>query len=161
MENLSDNDCLILVYDQVSHRLIFLIGAALVHQLVPVRQVASPVLAILDHLQVLCAHTDGGFFAFAGCLPEPDIVEQLVHVGVEALLPFAGAPDLDNKLAAPIVCETPAYYVVGTCGNGGWAADANAENEAYKMADNGDGTYSLKVSFTDTTWSRIRMNSTT
>lgn len=55
----------------------------------------------------------------------------------------------DNKLAAPIVCETPAYYVVGTCGNGGWAADANAENEAYKMANNGDGTYSLKVSFTD------------
>ena len=55
----------------------------------------------------------------------------------------------DNRLAAPIVCETPAYYVVGTCGNGGWAADANAENEAYKMADNGDGTYSLKVNFTD------------
>ena len=55
----------------------------------------------------------------------------------------------DNKLAAPIVCETPAYYVVGTCGNGGWAAEANAENEAYKRADNGDGTYSLKVSFTD------------
>ena len=116
MENLPDDDRLILVYDQVSNRLIFLIGAALVHQLVPVRQVTSPVLAVLDHLQVLGAHTDGGFFAFAGCLPEPDVVEQLVHVGVEALLPLAGAPDLDALLNKPLHNErrlilTPAQAV--------------------------------------------------
>ncbi len=55
----------------------------------------------------------------------------------------------DNTLAAPIVVGKPAYYVVGTCGNGGWAADAIETNEAYKMVANEDGTYSLKVTFTD------------
>ena len=55
----------------------------------------------------------------------------------------------DNKLAAPIVVGEPAYYVVGTCGNGGWAADAIQTNEAYKMVAGEDGTYSLKVTFTD------------
>jgi len=55
----------------------------------------------------------------------------------------------DNKLAAPIVVGEPAYYVVGTCGNGGWAADATQTNEAYKMVAGKDGTYSLKVTFTD------------
>lgn len=55
----------------------------------------------------------------------------------------------DNKLAAPIVVGEPAYYVVGTCGNGGWAADATQTNEAYKMVAGEDGTYSLKVTFTD------------
>ncbi len=55
----------------------------------------------------------------------------------------------DNKLAEPIVVETPAYYVVGTCGNGGWAADAKAENEAYKLTAQDDGTYALNVTFTE------------
>lgn len=55
----------------------------------------------------------------------------------------------DNRLAEPIVVGTPAYYVVGTCGNKGWAADVNAENTAYVMTAKDDGTYELKVSFTD------------
>lgn len=45
--------------------------------------------------------------------------------------------------------EEPAYYVVGTCGNAGWAADANAENTAYKMQAQDDGTYKLDVTFTE------------
>lgn len=53
-----------------------------------------------------------------------------------------------TQLAAPIVAEAPAYYVVGTCGNGGWASDANAENTAYKMTEQ-DGKYVLEVTFTD------------
>lgn len=55
----------------------------------------------------------------------------------------------DNKLAEPIVVGEPAYYVVGTCGNKGWAADANADNTAYCMQAQDDGTYSLTVSFTE------------
>ncbi len=54
----------------------------------------------------------------------------------------------DNKLVA-ITLGTPAYYVVGTCGNGGWGADANADNTAYQMTAKEDGTYELKVTFTD------------
>ena len=37
------------------------------------------------------------------------------------------------QLKGDIVAAEPAYYVVGTCGNAGWAADANADNTAYKM----------------------------
>ena len=55
-----------------------------------------------------------------------------------------GAPVLKGD----IVAETPAYYVVGTCGNGGWAADANAENTKYRMTEK-DGKYVLDVEFTE------------
>ncbi len=52
------------------------------------------------------------------------------------------------QLKGEIVAAAPAYYVVGTCGNAGWAADANAENTAYKMEEK-DGKYVLTVTFTD------------
>ena len=44
---------------------------------------------------------------------------------------------------------TPAYYVVGTCGNKGWGGDAIETNEAYQLKANEDGTYSLDVTFTE------------
>ncbi len=44
---------------------------------------------------------------------------------------------------------TPAYYVVGTCGAKGWAADAKDENEAFKLVEQADGTFALDVTFTD------------
>lgn len=52
------------------------------------------------------------------------------------------------QLKGEIIAEAPAYYVVGTCGNAGWAADANAENTAYKMTEQ-DGKYVLTVTFTE------------
>ena len=58
------------------------------------------------------------------------------------------AADGTTQLKGDIVAETPAYYVVGTCGNQCWAADANAENTAYVMTEQ-DGKYVLSVSFTE------------
>lgn len=57
---------------------------------------------------------------------------------------------IDGKpvLKGEIVAEEPAYYVVGTCGNAGWAADVNADNTAYRMTEQ-DGKYVLEVTFTD------------
>lgn len=55
----------------------------------------------------------------------------------------------DNKLVS-INFGAPAYYVVGTCGNGAWGADAVDTNTAYMMTANEDGTYSLTVTFTET-----------
>lgn len=52
------------------------------------------------------------------------------------------------QLKGEIIAQEPAYYVVGTCGNAGWAADVNASNTAYKMAEQ-DGKYVLDVTFTD------------
>lgn len=51
-------------------------------------------------------------------------------------------------LKGEIIAEEPAYYVVGTCGNAGWAADANAGNTAYKMTEQ-NGKYVLNVTFTE------------
>ncbi len=53
------------------------------------------------------------------------------------------------QLKGEIIAAGPAYYVVGTCGNAGWAADVNAENTAYRMAEQ-DGKYVLNVTFTET-----------
>lgn len=57
---------------------------------------------------------------------------------------------VDGKpvLKGDIVAETPAYYVVGTCGSAGWAADVNAGNTAYQMTEQ-DGKYALTVTFTE------------
>lgn len=52
------------------------------------------------------------------------------------------------QLKGEILAEEPGYYVVGTCGNAGWAADANAGNTAYKMAEQ-DGKYVLTATFTE------------
>ncbi len=52
------------------------------------------------------------------------------------------------QLKGEILAAEPAYYVVGTCGNAGWAADANADNTAYKMTEK-DGKFVLDVTFTD------------
>lgn len=52
------------------------------------------------------------------------------------------------QLKGDIIAAAPAYYVVGTCGNAGWAADVNAENTAYKMEEK-DGKYVLSTTFTD------------
>lgn len=57
---------------------------------------------------------------------------------------------VDGKpvLKGEIVAAEPAYYVVGTCGNAGWAADVNSENTAYQMTEQ-DGKYVLNVTFTE------------
>ena len=52
------------------------------------------------------------------------------------------------QLKGEIVAAEPAYYVVGTCGNAGWAADVNAGNTAYQMTEQ-DGKYVLSVTFTE------------
>lgn len=50
------------------------------------------------------------------------------------------------QLKGEIVAEEPAYYLVGTCYNVGWAADATAENAAHRFTEQ-DGVYTLSVSF--------------
>ncbi len=57
---------------------------------------------------------------------------------------------VDGKptLKGEIVAEKPEYYVVGTCGNAGWAADVKSDNTAYRMEEK-DGKYVLKAEFKD------------
>lgn len=51
------------------------------------------------------------------------------------------------RLVGDIVLEKLYYYVVGTCGNGGWDADATASNINYQMIHEG-GKYVLDAAFT-------------
>ena len=71
-------------------------------QLVAVRNMASPVLTFLHHLGMLGFHTDGSLFAFTRCLPETDVVQELVDVVIEALFTFTGAPNLNALLNKPL-----------------------------------------------------------
>ena len=43
-----------------------------------------------------------GFFTFTGRLPEPDVVEQLVHMVVKSLFALFDAPDLDAVFHKPL-----------------------------------------------------------
>ena len=52
------------------------------------------------------------------------------------------------QLKGDIIAEKPGYYVVGTCGNAGWAADVHSGNTVYRMTEQ-DGKYVLSVTFTE------------
>lgn len=57
---------------------------------------------------------------------------------------------IENNVAtvSQFVVEQPHYYVVGTVGAQGWAADCVLGNEKYQMKAQEDGTYALTVEFT-------------
>ncbi len=50
--------------------------------------------------------------------------------------------------APNVQLEEIGYYVVGTCGDGGWEKDVTATNEKYRMTLDG-GVYTIDVSFGD------------
>lgn len=102
IKDFPDNLGLIFIDHQIPHRLILFVGAALMLQLVTIWEVSSPVLAFLHHLTVLGLNMDGRLFAFAGCLPEADVVQQFVYMIIEPLLAFPGTPDLDALLDKPL-----------------------------------------------------------
>ena len=51
---------------------------------------------------MLSLYTNGGFLAFPRCLPESNVVQQLVYMGVKALFALSGAPDFDALLGKPL-----------------------------------------------------------
>ena len=102
MKYLPDNGCLVFIYHKVSHRLVLFVGSPLKLQAIAIRDEATTILSFLNHLGVLSAHADGGFLAFPGSLPEADIIQQLVNMGVESLLTFPGAPYFNTLLDKPL-----------------------------------------------------------
>ena len=54
---------------------------------------------------MFCADADRGLLAFAGSLPEADIVQQFVNVRIEPLFSLAGGPDLNALLHEPLYYE--------------------------------------------------------
>lgn len=74
------------------------IGAPLVNQTVTVLHPAAREDARFSHL----LDAGGGLAGFSGRLPESDVVQQIVNMIVEFLLPLAGTPDLDALFDDPL-----------------------------------------------------------
>jgi hypothetical protein len=59
-------------------------------------------MTILNHLRLCCLDTDGCFLAFTLRLPKTDVVEQLVNVLLNFLLPFLRTPYLNALANKPL-----------------------------------------------------------
>ena len=94
----ADNSRFILVYDKLGNLVLSLVEPARFFEAVAVWHGAAAVATLLYHLGHggLCPH--GRFLALAVGLPEADIVEEIVDVGVETLFALVDAPDLDAEL---------------------------------------------------------------
>ena len=58
-------------------------------------------MPVLYHLAETCTGSDRGFHTFAVCLPETDIVQQLINVVVKSLFTFLSAPYLNTIFGEP------------------------------------------------------------
>ena len=57
------------------------------------------------HLCLLFPNTYGSFLTFTGCLPEANVIEQLVHMIVKTLLALLDTPDSDAMGNEPLYYE--------------------------------------------------------
>ena len=88
--------------NQVPHGLALFIHPAQVHGVEAEGDKASPIFACQHHLLLARPHADRGLFGFAGRLPEPNVIEQLVNVVVEPLLSFLHASNPDAVGGEPL-----------------------------------------------------------
>ena len=89
MEDLPDDSRFLFINNKVSDRLVLFVQASLIFQFVTIWDMATPVQAFLHYLRMFGFHANGGFLAFPRCLPEPNVVQQLVYMGIKALVsPF-------------------------------------------------------------------------
>ena len=102
VKNQTDNGSLFLVDLQVKKLMLFLVEPSAFHQIVAVGRKAALEVTGFHKLTQTGAGTDGGFLTFPIGLPEADVIEQLVRMIVEPLLPFPGAPNLNAVLAEPL-----------------------------------------------------------
>ena len=103
--DLPDHCSLRFIDDQIPDGLVLFVGSAQVLQPVTVGQVPAAPLAFLHHLGMLCADSDGCFFAFSGSLPETNVVQQFIHMIVKALFTLPGTPDFNALLHKPLNYE--------------------------------------------------------
>lgn len=57
---------------------------------------ASRVQPGQSHLLHFIPDPDGRLLTFAGCLPEPQVIHQLIHMAVKPLLALLGTPHLNT-----------------------------------------------------------------
>ena len=69
-----------------------LVDTPIPYKVIAIRRISALEVTFFYKLAQTGAGTNRGFFAFAVCLSEPDIVQQIVGVVVETLLPLLGTP---------------------------------------------------------------------
>ena len=104
MEYQSDDFCGGFINNKVTDFFIPLVGSSFVFKAVSVGKGATGIQTAFGELFQPRFHTHGGFDALAGCLPVSDIIQQLVHMVVKALLSFHCAPYFNT------VFDKPFYY---------------------------------------------------
>ena len=90
------------IYGKIVKLTVFLPHPAFVHQFIPVWARTAAPDSVLGHLSMGCLHADGGFFTLTAGRPVPHEVQQPVHLVIELLFTFPGAPDLDAVLNEPL-----------------------------------------------------------
>ena len=79
---------------QIFYGLVSLIDSTFINGTISVRDKASSKVSTRNDLTDTVSGSHGGFFALPCCLPEPDIVHELIAVVFDTLLAFVGAPHL-------------------------------------------------------------------
>ena len=90
---------------QILYGLISLVDSTFINSAVSVRDKSSGEMPAGNNLTDAVPGSHGSLFAFPCCLPEPDIVHQLIAVALNSLLAFVSAPHLDTVLDKPLQYE--------------------------------------------------------
>ena len=101
VEDLLDNESLPVVYLKIEYFVPAFVYPSFVNKLIAVWCYATLEATFFHDLPHTCFCTYGRFNAFSRRLPEPDIVQQLVNMVFEALLPFFDAPYFNALLREP------------------------------------------------------------
>lgn len=86
---------------QILYGLVSLVDSTLINSTVSIRDKTSGKMSTGNDLTDAVPGSHRGLFALPCCLPEPDIVHQLITVTFDTLLAFVGAPHLDAVLDEP------------------------------------------------------------
>ena len=98
---------------EVIQHTVFLSDTAVVYAFVAKRDRAAAPDSLCGDLLLTRFHAHGCLFAFAHCLPESNVVDQLVGMRFQPHLPFLGAPNLDPMFDQPL-CYKRCFIVASS-----------------------------------------------
>ena len=96
-------------FDRIYYKVIYLLSPLIqtspLFQLIPEWDTAASITSFRCKLLHSCFYSHGSLFRFSRCLPESDIVHELVHMALESLLSFLNTPYPYSMLYKPFNYE--------------------------------------------------------
>ena len=102
MENPTDDRGLVLVDLEIKYLVSAFVDATLMDEAIAIMRCSPLEMSFLYKLFHPGSCSDGGLDALARCLPKPNVVEQLIDMGVKPLLAFFYAPHFDPLTDKPL-----------------------------------------------------------